>query len=133
MKSKSPALLVFPPLLPSKAGPPEAGPPPPAAQAPSGEGPKGRVWDPPLHTVGRDVGGKCARPELAGDAPSSVWPSASHLPPEGEGKGRGVASHKIWYPPEIPAPNGKKIAKRELTGHFGIGYNIICIVWTSMV
>ena len=49
---------------------------------------EGRVWDPPLHTVGRDVGGKCARPELAGDAPSSVWPSASHLPPEGEGCGR---------------------------------------------
>ena len=45
----------------------------------------GRVWDPPLHTAGRDVGGKCPRPELAGDAPSSVWPSASHLPPEGEG------------------------------------------------
>ena len=27
-----------------------------------------------------------AHAELAGDAPSSVWPSASHLPPVGEGK-----------------------------------------------
>ena len=26
---------------------------------------------------------------------------------------------------------GKKIAKRELTGHFGIGYNTMCAVYLT--